>query len=109
MEPYKTLYRVTTNSDLTEGRGHTVLIGYTECQATAYRIAKGQGVQGSDAHVDLVQSYKDGYKIFAEIFIEYPTKEDKAQEAINLKRQEAFKILKDSGIDPKDIEILFNN
>lgn len=47
-------YQVLTNSDLTEGRGETVLIGRAFTRDRALDFAKGQGVMGTDAKVELV-------------------------------------------------------
>lgn len=47
-------YQVLTNSDLTEGRGETVLIGRAFTRDRALDFAKGQGVMGSNAKVELV-------------------------------------------------------
>lgn len=47
-------YQVLTNSDLTEGRGETVLIGRAFTRDRALDFAKGQGVMATDAKVELV-------------------------------------------------------
>jgi hypothetical protein len=41
-----------TNSDLTEGRGHKVSIGFFTHQSDAVQAAKKRGVWGSDASVE---------------------------------------------------------
>lgn len=46
-----TLYKVTTNSDTTEGRGATILIGWFIHEDVARKAARGQGVMGTDANV----------------------------------------------------------
>lgn len=45
------VYVAWTNSDLTEGRGHTYPLVVCEEYETAVRLAMGAGVQGSDCKV----------------------------------------------------------
>jgi hypothetical protein len=45
-------FEVTTNSDTTEGRGHSVHVAYTSNLVTAHAIAVGKGVMGSPADVN---------------------------------------------------------
>lgn len=45
-------YHVSTNSDLTEGRGGTIPIGVFEDHAEAVAAAEGKGVMGTPAYVD---------------------------------------------------------
>lgn len=40
-----------TNSDLTEGRGREVIIGYFLLESDAKKAARGQGVMGTDGDV----------------------------------------------------------
>jgi len=40
-----------TDSDLNEGKGHKVTIGYFTNQADAYKAVQGKGVMGSDGNV----------------------------------------------------------
>lgn len=47
----RTVWVVTANSDLTEGRGSNVPIAVCDIEATALRLAKKKGVMGSDAVV----------------------------------------------------------
>lgn len=54
----KTVYSVHSNTDLTEGRGREVLIAVCEKQATAVRLAKGKGVQGTNAYVTTSPAYR---------------------------------------------------
>ncbi len=49
------LYKATTNSDTTEGRGGTILIGYFVSKGVAEKAAKGRGVMGYDGQVDFVK------------------------------------------------------
>lgn len=45
------VYEAYTNSDLTEGRGHKVTIGYFVNKIDAEKAAVGKGVMGYNAHV----------------------------------------------------------
>lgn len=46
-----TAYKVITNSDLTEGRGHSVVAGVYFTEVEAHTAARGAGVMGTDAEV----------------------------------------------------------
>lgn len=45
-------YKVSANSDLNEGRGHTIILGYYSNRNAATLAAKGQDVMGTDAKVE---------------------------------------------------------
>ena len=47
----KKVFVVWTNTDLTEGRGSPMPIAVCQIEATARRVAKGAGVQGTNADV----------------------------------------------------------
>lgn len=49
-----TLYKVTANTDTTEGRGSTYVIGWFVDAGVAKKAAKGKGVMGTDSPVDPV-------------------------------------------------------
>lgn len=53
----KTIFACYTNTDLTEGRGAEYPFAFAEKQSTATRLAKGKGVQGTDARVQQVQMF----------------------------------------------------
>ena len=48
----KTVYRVVTNSDLIEGRGNAITLGWFLEHEDAVTASKGQGVFGSDAKIE---------------------------------------------------------
>lgn len=47
----KKLWVAVSNTDLTEGRGKPIIVGYSTNKATAKRVGKGRGVMGSDCRV----------------------------------------------------------
>lgn len=53
----KTVYMVSVNTDLTEGRGWTYAKHYTAIEATAVRLARGINVQGTNGNVQPVKLY----------------------------------------------------
>lgn len=80
----KPVFVVWTNSDLTEGRGRQIPISVCEHEATARRLCKRQGVQGSDATVQECEAiwHQGGWA--APVQIVPPSKEDiAAQERID--------------------------
>ena len=73
------LYVVFTNTDLTEGRGIQVPVAWSRNKYTAQRLAKGQGVMGSNAEVKSVDTYDVlgvEYIPLACVHVKYPSKQD---------------------------------
>jgi hypothetical protein len=72
----KPVFVVWTNTDLTEGRGYQIPIHVCEHEATARRLCKGRGVQGSDATVQECEAvwHKSGWAVPGQIIA--PTKDD---------------------------------
>ncbi len=50
-----TVYMVTTNSDLLEGRGRTITLGYYLNQSDAVIASLGKGVMGSNAEIEAIE------------------------------------------------------
>ncbi len=48
-----TLYHVTSNTELTEGRGSTVTVGWFLDRELAVRAGKGQYVMGTDCPIEM--------------------------------------------------------
>ncbi|MES2048819.1 MAG: hypothetical protein V4447_10490 [Pseudomonadota bacterium] len=102
----KEIWIVWQNTDLTEGRGHSEPIAYCETEATAKRLSKGKGVQGSDADIKSFEAIKHKGIWCAPIMITVPTVEDKrAQDSIELKRGVLNKA-RAAGLSDDDIKIL---
>lgn len=77
------IYGVFTNSDLTEGRGTEYPLHHCRLRATAVRLAKGQGVMGSDAKVKPIRVVNiDGVDFVQlwDIHVKGGTKEDQELE-----------------------------
>lgn len=52
IESTRTVWLTVTNSDLTEGRGHRVILGASDTPETAARLGRGRSVMGSDCIVE---------------------------------------------------------
>ena len=73
----KTVYMVTINTDLTEGRGGVYAKYHCTTEATARRLAKGADVQGTDGRVTPVKLlHINGYWYAPMPLITEPSKED---------------------------------
>jgi hypothetical protein len=73
------LYVVFTNTDLTEGRGIQVPVAWARNKYTAQRLAKGQGVMGSNAEIRSIDIYDVlgvEYIPLACVHVKYPSKQD---------------------------------
>jgi hypothetical protein len=79
MKESRVLYVVTTNTDLTEGRGRQYPIAYSFNDFTAQRLAHKKGVMGSDAHISAVKTaIVDGLEMVSinNLNITHPTEQD---------------------------------
>lgn len=108
------VYYVETNSDLTEGRGYPITIAVSPSKATAYRLSKGKGIQGSDANV--IKGF--GYMIEGRLFVNHYTKPTHADSMIDKKEKEEQEIqekklaliqkMKDKGFSDDEINLVVN-
>lgn len=89
---YRNVWESYTNSDLTEGRGAHVHIGYFLSKKDAERAGVGQGVMGTDARVRQVGEVS---LIVYETFDEFLAiqKEEKRQQALAKLTQEERELL----------------
>ena len=102
----KMVWIVWGNEDLTEGRGPGYVIRVCETEATARRIAKGKGVQGTNAHVERVMAYQIGWNWYAPNEIVRPTKEDKAKQEKMDTFGKAIKAARERGLTDEEIKVL---
>lgn len=109
----KPIWVVWQNTDLTEGRGYLVPIHVCESETTAYRMAKGKGVQGSDAEVSFGEAVKHMGHWCAPVQVIKPTAKDvegdarkaSAREA-DRRRYEALERARQAGLSEDDIAVL---
>ena len=105
---------VYTNTDLTEGRGYEYAMAVCECESTAIRLARKQGVQGMDARVRQETMYRMvGAWYTPGARVVPPSGEDMAEErALQLKREAkarkdtAIKRARELGLSEEDIAAL---
>lgn len=102
----KVVFVVWTNTDLTEGRGMQVPIAVCETRATARRIAKGEGVQGSDAEVRRSLAVMVENQWMADVRIVGPTQDDIKEQRIIDAREAAIAKAKELGMTDEDLKIL---
>ena len=107
---YRThLWTVSTNTDLTEGRGRQYVKHFCEAEATARRLAKSGYVQGTDCPVSQVEVlWLDGKPVLPTsiIRVEAPTAEDIAVQKRIDERQEVEARAKAAGLTDADIALL---
>ncbi len=113
MENERAAWVVYTNTDLTEGRGWQFPLHVCDKEATANRLAKKAGVQGSDAEVKPVNLIKAGGAWYGPVHIRQATKEDyAAQKAIDERRaarearDKAIARAKELGLSDDDVRLL---
>ena len=102
----KDAWLVTTNSDLTEGKGHRVFTSVCDIEASARRMALGRGVQGSDAHISKVKLYYIGNTLYGPINFEKPTKDDLDMQIRLQKYRDAKKKAESLGLSEEEINAL---
>lgn len=104
-----TLWAVYTNDDLTEGRGRQYVEHFCKAEATAYRLAKGRYVQGSDCPVKPVSALLVDGKYFLPtsiINIVNPTTGDEARQRLIDARKLAVEKAKALGLTDEEIAAL---
>lgn len=99
-------YVVVSNTDLTEGRGFSVHLGYTESLQCARRLAKGKGVQGTDAYVQKCRLYQIEGDLYGPITFTRPTPEDIELDARDRAHAEAIAAARKAGLTDEQIEAL---
>ncbi len=102
----KSVFIAWTNSDLTEGRGHPVVIAVCEIQATAERLAKKAGVMGSDGHVTVFPAIFHAGSWCAPFQMVMSTEQDKKSQFISDAREQAIRKAKEAGLTDEDIRSL---
>lgn len=102
----KSIWIVSVNSDLTEGRGHNVIKANCELEATARRIAKGADVQGSNGRVDPGFAYKIRNCWYVRGTPTTPSRNDIKQEGQLKALHEARQKARDAGLTDDEIRLL---
>lgn len=112
------LYVVYNNTDLTAGCGGEYVYAITELEVTAERLAKGNGVQGSDCRIEEIEPVTqegsfEKYIPISKVPLHRPTKEDvRAQNerdeklAAKMVYEALLKKVKSLGLTDQEIEIL---
>lgn len=75
------IFIVYTNTDLTEGRGRCIPKHYCLTEETAQRLAKGAGVQGSNASVVESKAFYENHTWYAPILTPEPPSNEDMNEA----------------------------
>jgi hypothetical protein len=100
------VFVVISNTDRTEGRGAPVYIGSTTSEVTAKRLAKGQGVMGSDANIQKDVAIRHKNNIYCRACIIYPTDKE-LEEQKKLEEVDAFlEKLRKLGVTEEDIKFI---
>lgn len=103
------LYAVTANEDQTEGKGKSYTAAVAPMESTALRLAKGKGVQGTDAMVKpfFVYLHEDSlYVPYWVLNIEQPTAVDRHEQGLLEARRVALQKIKDAGVTNEELRLL---
>lgn len=103
------LWTVSTNSDLTEGRGREYIKHFCRLEATARRLARKGYVQGMDCPINVAEAISIDGKFFlpaSMIKIEEPSNEDRAAEAFLTSHHAAVQRAKELGLSDEEIKLL---
>jgi len=101
-----TLYEVSTDSNLTEGRDWKVHVAFCASPTTAKRLARGIGVQGTDGYVDEVTVYYINGRWHAPIIIKYSSHDDIVQDELDNRRQAALEKARAAGLTDEELDLL---
>ena len=102
----KVIYEVSTNDDLTEGRGGKVHIAYCENKFTALRLSRGIGVQGSDGYIDEVTAVYFDKQWYVPVFWRQQNEQDIAEQALANKIELALEKASKAGLSQEEIQLL---
>ncbi len=102
----KKVWAVWTNTDLTEGRGHLIPKAVCETEATAIRMGKKGGVQGSNCLVTEVTAVMMNNCWLVPGRIYPPAIEDKKAQILIDKTREVIKKAKENGLSEDDLKTL---
>ncbi|HFV9295525.1 TPA: hypothetical protein ACIAIE_005431 [Serratia fonticola] len=102
----KDVWLVVTNSDLTEGRGLPVILFACDNPVTAERLARKQGVMGSDANVEKSNAYKICNHWFSRGAIQAASQQDKLIYATRLERNAVIEKMREKGFSEEEISAL---
>lgn len=84
----KEAFAVYTNTDLTEGRGLQYPLYVCEYESSAIRLAKGRGVQGSNATIHRVEILNHNNMLYGPVKLVRPDEEDlRVQNEIDKQRR----------------------
>lgn len=111
-----TAYAVYLNTDNTEGRGKSFPWQICEHEVTAQRLAKGRGVQGTDAYYYPVPIFVFNGKQYGPIELVPPSLEDhakiklhEAERVLEEKRQAVLDKIRDIGLTDEELNLLKYN
>lgn len=104
----KIVFVVWTNTDLTEGKGRQYPLYVCDSQTTALRLAKKQGVQGTDADVYDEEAYRINNKWYAPARIQAANLSDKKIDKDRQIREDTINKAKKLGLSNEDILALSN-
>ncbi|MEO0622808.1 MAG: hypothetical protein AAF183_11315 [Pseudomonadota bacterium] len=105
----KEVWAVVRNTDDVEGRGRAYIAHFCELPATAYRLAKGKGVQGGPADVDRIILEKRGRHWLGPVEVELPTSDDKQAQKRRDDRDAALRRAQQLGLTKDEIEAIRRN
>lgn len=105
----KEFWVVYSNTDLTEGRGHSIAVATCEMESTAIRLSIKRGVMGTNADVEPVKGIVFGGQTYIPSYavkIDNPSKEDiETQKKLDAKRL-AFAKAKAAGLTDDELKAL---
>lgn len=102
----KKVWLVLGNTDLTEGRGKSLVLHVCETKETAIRLGKKRYVMGSDSPVEESTAILVGYRWLAPIEIEPESEADKAARIKRESRELLIDKMRTQGFTEEEISIL---
>lgn len=99
-------WAVISNTNLTDGRGKELILHVCKLRATARRLARKRGVQGSDAEVRKVDTFAHDRCDYGPITLVWPQPSDEKEEVRIHKTKKALARAEKLGLTPEEIEAL---
>lgn len=100
------IFVCSTNTDLTEGKGHQFPYAYTMSETVAKRLVHKKGVQGTDAQYEREKVYRRRYRVYAPVRLTEADQKDLEADVKLSNFRIALQKAKDAGLSDDDIKLL---
>lgn len=102
----KPVWVATVNTDLTEGRGYSVILAVSESKATVIRVGKGKNTMGTDANIHAMTAVKVNNTWLYPVEPLKPTADDEEADYRQSKLDKIAEKARAAGLTDADLDLL---